>query len=117
MPVIWGGTQEQKEAFPNVLAKILTGTDLGAVSLTVIELNIAPGFRVPLHIHPDHEESMVVLEGHPEATLGEEVVKLGPGDAVLAPEGVLHRMVNATTEPVRILAIFPTTEPKREVFE
>ncbi|MBI4201405.1 MAG: hypothetical protein HY531_03825, partial [Chloroflexi bacterium] len=29
---------------------------LGAVSLTVTEITLSPGGKIPLHIHPGHEE-------------------------------------------------------------
>ena len=117
MSFIHGDSIEPQEFFPRVQVKSLTNKELGAESLTVLEVSLPPGARVPLHTHPGHEESMIILDGEPQATLGEEVVTLKPGDAVLAPKGVKHRMVNASDRPVRLLGIFPTTAPQREMLE
>jgi quercetin dioxygenase-like cupin family protein len=42
------------------------------------------------HIHPDHVDSFLVLEGEVEFMLGETPVTLGPGSFVSVPIGVRH---------------------------
>jgi quercetin dioxygenase-like cupin family protein len=42
------------------------------------------------HVHPDHVDSFLVLEGEVEFTLGDERVVLGPGSFVSAPPGARH---------------------------
>jgi quercetin dioxygenase-like cupin family protein len=75
--------------------------------ITLIVEEIASGDRIPLHTHPINEV-IVILEGNPEVTLGDETRTLGPGGVVFVPAGTPHRTRNATTSPVRIHAMFPS---------
>ena len=75
--------------------------------ITLIVEQIAPGDRIPLHTHPINE-AIVVLEGDPEVTLGDEIRTLGPGGIVFIPAGTPHRTRNATASPVRVHAMFPS---------
>ena len=68
---------------------------------------------VPLHIHPNHEEAILIMEGNVEVVLGDEVRTLGPGDVLLAPAGIRHSAINRSAQPARVITIFPTTAPKR----
>lgn len=84
----------------------------GAQSLSVGDVHMAPGARVPLHYHPT-EEAMVILEGELEAVLGDQVIKVRPGQTVLAPPGVKHGFVNRSGAAARLMAIFPTAKIER----
>jgi quercetin dioxygenase-like cupin family protein len=57
--------------------------------LEVIDGRFGPGFSVDPHTHRDHVDSFYVLEGEPEFTLGDEVVRAGPGTWVAAPIGTV----------------------------
>lgn len=74
--------------------------NLGVVAL-------APGQRVPSHVHRGEDDSFLVLEGTLSVVLGEEGrhVEAGPGTFVLVPEGTPHAIANEGTEEVRILNI------------
>ncbi len=95
---------------------IATG-DLGAASLTVTEVTLPPGGRVPLHIHPGHEECMIILEGTLQAVLGDQKQTVVAGNAIIAPDSVKHSLTNTGDGPARILAIFPTTNVQRQALE
>jgi mannose-6-phosphate isomerase-like protein (cupin superfamily) len=57
----------------------------------IFELRFRPDFEgVDLHRHSDHVDSFYVLEGEAEFTIGDEVVRAGPGTFVAAPIGVEH---------------------------
>ena len=75
--------------------------------ITLIVEEIAPGDRIPLHTHPINEV-IVIVEGDPEVTLGDEIRTLGPGGVVFIPAGTPHRTRNGTTSPVRVHAMFPS---------
>ena len=75
--------------------------------ITLIVEEIAPGDRIPLHTHPINEV-IVILEGDPEVTLGDETRALGPGGVVFIPAGTPHRTRNATTSRVCVHAMFPS---------
>ena len=91
--------------------------DLGAASLTITELTLQPGGQVPLHIHPGHEECMMVLEGTLESVLGDDKDTVAAGDTIIAPDSVRHSLTNISGQPAKVLAIFPTTNVQRQFLE
>lgn len=113
MPVTRADEPALTQPFPGVQSRALVRPEHDAVSLTVNELTIAVGAQVPLHVHPSHEEGIVILEGQLEATIGSDRQSVGPGFAVLVPKEAAHLLVNKGQTPAKILAIFPTTTPQR----
>jgi len=105
------------ESMPNLKRLTLISDEYQAGYLTFGELTIAPGKSVPLHTHPTHEEGMYSLDGDLEYILGDDTGVLGKGDAMLAPAGLKHKLTNLSSEPRRVMFIFPTTNVKREVLE
>jgi quercetin dioxygenase-like cupin family protein len=78
--------------------------------LEAIELWFGPGFEVPPHVHDDHADSFYVLEGEIEFTVGEDVVRAGPGTWLSVPRGTRHGFRNAGTGDLRLLNVHaPTT--------
>jgi quercetin dioxygenase-like cupin family protein len=75
--------------------------------ITVIVEEIAPGDRIPVHTHPINEV-IVVDEGNPEVTLGDETLEVGPGALVFVPAQTPHGTRNTTTSRIRIHAVFPS---------
>jgi len=74
--------------------------------LEAIELRFGPEFEgVPPHSHADHVDSFYVLEGEAEFTVGDEVVRAGPGTYVAAPIGVVHGFRNVGEGELRMLNI------------
>ena len=92
-------------------------SDLGATSLTVTEITLLPGGQIPLHIHPGHEECIMILEGALEAVLGDDKETVVAGSTIIAPDSVKHSLTNTSDRPAKILAIFPTTDVQRQFFE
>jgi quercetin dioxygenase-like cupin family protein len=62
------------------------------------------------HIHPNCEEIVVVLDGSVEHTLGGQSTRLGPGDLIVVPRGVPHRLSNGGSTPVRALIVFSSAD-------
>ncbi len=74
--------------------------------LEAVELRFAPGFEgVDPHVHDDHVDSFYVLEGEAEFTVGDEVVRAGPGSYVAAPAGLRHGFRNAGESELRMLNV------------
>lgn len=113
MPIIRRERMVEGEPFPGMHSRALVGKGTESVSLTVANNRLDPGAGVPLHIHPYHEEAILVLDGSVEGVLGEQVHTLGPGDVLLAPAGVKHSVINRSDSPARVITIFPTTQPSR----
>lgn len=74
----------------NSLMEIKASADETGGTLTVIEQVVSPAGNTPLHVHRDEDESFVVLEGELEVTLGDQRVRVGPGQFVFGPRGVAH---------------------------
>jgi quercetin dioxygenase-like cupin family protein len=58
--------------------------------ISVIEIAFDDSLVVDPHIHLDHVDSFLVLEGEVEFTLGDTATVLGPGSFVSAPIGARH---------------------------
>ena len=114
MPFVMKYEVQGVSSTPGTQSNTLVGKDNGGKNLTVVNAGIDPGAGLALHIHPNYEEAMLVLEGNIEAVLEDETRVLGPGDMLLAPAGVKHTITNQSDNPARVLAIYPTTTPERE---
>jgi mannose-6-phosphate isomerase-like protein (cupin superfamily) len=77
---------------------------LGLRQSGLSHFEVAPGFRVPFgHHHEEQEEIYVVVAGSARLKLGDEIVELGPWDAVrVAPE--ITRRMEGGPEGAQILA-------------
>lgn len=60
----------------------------------------------PLHMHPQQEEWFYVMEGQVDFQVGEERVRLGPGESVLGPRGVPHTFSATGRGASRLLIAF-----------
>ncbi|MBL6957892.1 MAG: cupin domain-containing protein [Rhodospirillales bacterium] len=70
---------------PNVMIKQFGG-DLIKVGIVEYEKGEVP----PVHVHPNDEQWIYMLEGRLAHLLGDEVFTIGPGDLVLIPRNVVH---------------------------
>lgn len=77
-----------------------------ARELTVFKERVAPGDRIPLHVH-GIEEVLFLDEGRVEVTLGDERREISPGAVVFIPAGMPHGFRNIGDDDVRIHAVFP----------
>ncbi len=91
--------------FGDVLEARFAHDDLGCEQHGVSLQRIAPSARAPFaHRHQQAEELYVVLSGSGQALLGDEVVELGPRDALrVAPQTV--RTFAAGPEGLELLAV------------
>ncbi len=78
---------------------------LGTISLMLGD--VQPGDGAPLHRHT-YEELFVVHEGRGAYTIGETTVEAGPGDLVLIPAGVPHKLRNIGDTLLRHTAVHAT---------
>lgn len=75
--------------------------------LMVLFERMAPGDRIPVHIHTI-EELIIIDAGIAEVTLGQERRTVGPGAVVFIPAGVPHGTRNLGTEALQMHAVFPS---------
>jgi mannose-6-phosphate isomerase-like protein (cupin superfamily) len=64
---------------------------------------LEPGQAQKLHRHAENDKVYIVLEGQGRFQVGDEERVLGPHQAVLAPAGVQHGVVNPTSERLVLL--------------
>lgn len=90
---------------------IVSGAEtLGAYSLlewTVAESQTTADSKdYGAHRHNTIEETFLILEGHLEFLLGEEILQLNEGDFVRVPKGTKHGYQNVSGSPTRMLVTF-----------
>ena len=107
MPILDKKDVQMETLAPGTERWEIVNGELGAASLTVSEVALAPGGKAATHIHPT-EEAMVIVEGELEAVLGDEIITVAPGQTVLAPAGVKHGFTNRSGSFARVFGIFPT---------
>ena len=67
-------------------------------TMTVGRCYIDPGKANPRHYHPNCDEVLHVLQGTIEHSAGDERVRMGPGDTISIPAGVVHNARNIGTD-------------------
>jgi len=72
---------------------------------SMIEGVVPPGGDGGLHLHLREDESMHLLEGELEVTIGEERLMLKAGSSYFAPRAVPHRLRNRSAAPARTIAV------------
>jgi mannose-6-phosphate isomerase-like protein (cupin superfamily) len=75
----------------------------GNVRQSLAEASIAAGGGSLLHRHRESEELYHILSGTGRMTLGGEEFAIAPGDTLLIPPGIPHRLRNTGDEPLRLL--------------
>ena len=72
---------------------------------------------MPVHIHPDQDEFILVQEGELSLKLDGEWTKAREGDLVRMPRGIPHGYFNKTDKPVRALFWVSPAGRLKELFE
>jgi putative monooxygenase len=78
-------------------------------------LRLLPGEYVTEHYHPYSEEFLHVVRGEVEMTVDGEPVRLGPGDSLLVPINVRHRLVNLGAEEAHAVFHLSPLAPRPEL--
>ncbi len=73
-----------------------------------ITANIATssGDDSKLHTQPNHDETVIVINGEAEFMVGDETRHVGPGDFMFIPRDTLHGRVRTITESMSALSIY-----------
>ena len=87
---------------PGIKLRLLQKTD----SFLLMELQRRQGSIDPLHMHPDHETSSILVSGALKVRLADEVYHAEPGDSWLHKIGVLHQ-TEALEDSVQICVKAP----------
>jgi len=71
----------------------LTGADTGGAFCLLVD-HPPPAWSLPPHIHKDAAETIHVIEGEFELAVDGATERLGPGQTVHIPAGVVHSSAN-----------------------
>jgi quercetin dioxygenase-like cupin family protein len=74
--------------------------------LVAVVEHIAPGDRIPLHVHRVSE--LIVVHGPGVQRLGDRAEAVDDGSIVFIPAGAPHGLQNTSETPLRIEAVFPS---------
>ncbi len=76
-----------------------------AGAYTLCETIEPPASGAGLHRHSSYDETHIICEGYFECQLGEQMLRLGPGDMMFAPKGTPHSIKCIGPETGRELII------------
>ncbi len=116
MPIIDHADVRLAPAMERVRERYLVSKDLGAVSLTVKEVEISPGWEGRMHAHPV-DVSIQVLSGAIQIILGDEIKTVRAGTTLLAPPGLPHKLIHHLWTPALLLITYPSSELETEHLE
>jgi quercetin dioxygenase-like cupin family protein len=83
----------------------LSGKDT-AGAYCLLEVSLAPGIGVPRHTHTREDEVYFVLAGELEVTVGDQIFILQPGDTLMAPRDIPHKLRNSGNTTNHYLLVF-----------
>lgn len=69
------------------------------------EICVMPQQRLSLQRHAHRNEHWIMMSGHAEVTLGEDLLNLDAEQTVYIPKGTKHRIANNGTEPLVFVEI------------
>jgi quercetin dioxygenase-like cupin family protein len=94
-----------------------TTSDRSNGRLTALDTVVAPGEGPPLHVHPDEDEFIYILEGTFRVKLGDELIEAPAGSFVFIPRGTAHTWQNVSDTTARFFAgVMPATVAFEEFF-
>lgn len=80
-------------------------------------VTIQPGQRNPLHLHPNCEELLYVIEGEADHKLGDEMFRIAAGDVIRIPRGVPHWAQATGDTPLVAVISFSAADRRTENLE
>jgi quercetin dioxygenase-like cupin family protein len=87
--------------------RILLGAERGMPHFHTRLFTLAPGGRIPEHLHPEIEHEQVVIGGELTISLDGELRTVGVGHFVYIPAGCAHWYENRGAEETRFLCMIP----------
>lgn len=84
----------------------------GSERLSAGVVQLAPKEGHERHNHPDSEEILHVISGEGIQTIDGDERRITAGEMVHIPAGIYHSTINATWEPLRLLAVYAPPGPE-----
>ncbi len=116
MPIIDHSDVRLAPVMERVRERYLVSKDIGAVSLTVKEVEISPGWEGRMHTHPV-DVSIQVLSGAIQVILGDEIRTVRAGTTLLAPPGMPHKLIHHLWTPTVLLITYPSADLETDHLE
>ena len=76
--------------FVSTYGRVIASTEESEGRLSALEVSGERGTMPPLHVHRTDDELFHVIEGELTAYVGDEVVRLDPGESAFAPRDISH---------------------------
>lgn len=91
---------------------VIKGALASSENVQVMITEYLPGYVHELHVHPNEEEIIFILEGRGASETASGRREIGPGDVVFVPAGVPHATYNPNTDVLRAVIIKAPPEVK-----
>jgi mannose-6-phosphate isomerase-like protein (cupin superfamily) len=93
-----------KHEFPWGTIEWLAGAEVGnSAELSLARLCVDPGKSGDTHVHRNCEESIYVVSGDVECTVGGRHVRLAAGGSAVVPRGAVHTIRCVGPAPAELL--------------
>ena len=116
MPIIDHSSIRLTTVMDRVRERYLVSKDQGAVSLTIKEVEISPGWENRMHSHPV-DVSIQVLSGAIQVIMDDDLRTVRAGTTLLAPPGKPHKLINHLWTPAVLLITYPSAELETDHLE
>jgi quercetin dioxygenase-like cupin family protein len=89
-----------------ILLRFLIDGPSSVAPLTMFEISVEPGAKVPLpHHHEGFDETGYGLSGLLRMTVSGKTFDVGPGDSMYIPRGVVHGFENPHADTAKALVV------------
>jgi mannose-6-phosphate isomerase-like protein (cupin superfamily) len=85
--------------------EVITGKECQVVLMT-----IQPGEEIGAEVHDDHDQILILVEGHGQAILDGQVTEVGTNDLVFVHAGTEHNFINTGNAPLRLYTVYAPPE-------
>jgi quercetin dioxygenase-like cupin family protein len=96
---------------------LVTGQSFPGAQITFGFVEIEPGRKNPRHLHPNSDEVLYLIEGELEHSIGEDRVRMKPGDVVFIAQSIPHDARNIGSVTARMVVGFPTGDRQAVMLE
>ena len=103
----WQGIEPIYFTDPKFEKHVQVGPTDGTQTFVIRYFQLPKGGASPLHNH-SHEHGVIILHGHGQVTINEEVHDLSPYHTIFISEGDLHQFRNLTDHPLGFFCTIPT---------
>ena len=101
---------------PGLKRMPLVTKECGSQHLTTGMTEFQPGASLALHTH-ECEEQITILEGEAIAVIDGVEYQLTAPDTTFVSPGIVHRFINRSSKPMKILWIYASTHVTRTFVE